>query len=252
MSTTIRTSDTRVTSRSSGNISSAVRRHPARHSDVWSGVRSMIPWLIGVVPFGMVIGMTARTSDVSTAIGLATGATIYSGSAQLTAIELLHDGASIAVVVASVLTINARLILYSSSISAHWKGTGAGFRAAAAYLLVDPSYVVGMHRYRDERRGAHVHYIAAGITLWVAWQAAMLTGAALGGGLPEWLLLEHAVPFFLLAEVVQITRTRPALTAAMVGGVCAVAGGNLPLHSGLLVGVVAGVVGALTIEQRSS
>jgi fructose-specific phosphotransferase system IIC component len=66
------------------------------------------------------------------------------------------------------------------------------------------------------------------------------------------LLLEHAVPFFLLAEVVQITRTRPALTAAMVGGVCAVAGGNLPLHSGLLVGVVAGVVGALTIEQRSS
>ena len=252
MTTTVRTIDTRETNRSSGNLAWAVRLHAARRSDVWAGVRSMIPWLIGVIPFGMVIGMTARTSDVSTAVGLATGATIYSGSAQLTAIELLHDGASVAVVVVSVLTINARLILYSSSISAHWKGAGAGYRAAAAYLLVDPSYVVGMHRYRDERPGAHAHYIAAGITLWVAWQAAMLAGAAFGGGLPEWLHLEHAVPLFLLAEVVHVTSTRPALTAALVGAVCAVAGGNLPLHGGLLVGVVAGVAGALTIEQRSS
>ena len=55
------------------------------------------------------------------AIGLATAATISPAAAQLTAVELLHDGASIAVVVVSV------------------------------------TYVVGMHRYRDERRGTHVH-----------------------------------------------------------------------------------------------
>lgn len=58
----------------------------------------------------------------------------------------------------------------------------------------------------------------------------MLAGAALGGGMPEWLLLEHAVPLFLLAEVVQVARNRPALTAALIGAGCAVAGGSLPLH----------------------
>jgi hypothetical protein len=58
----------------------------------------MLAWLAGVIPFGMVAGMTVRTSGISTGVGLATGATIYSGSAQLTAIELLEGGAGIAVV----------------------------------------------------------------------------------------------------------------------------------------------------------
>jgi predicted branched-subunit amino acid permease len=235
--------------------SDAGRVRPARHREAIAGMRAMLPWLVGVVPFGMVIGMTARTSGVPIVAGLLTGATIYSGSAQLTAIGLLEDGAGPAVVVASVLIINARLILYSSSIGPHWRGSTPGFRAGAAYLLVDPSFVVGMRRYRDPdgwSGNPHVHYLAAGITLWVAWHAAMLGGAVIGAGLPAWLPLEHAVSLFLLAEAVQAARTRPALTAAAIGGVVAIAGTRLPLHSGLLVAVVAGVLGALAVEGRSS
>jgi predicted branched-subunit amino acid permease len=226
------------------------RTHAPR--DAVDGVRAMLPWLVGVIPFGMVVGMTVRSSGISTAVGLATGATIYSGSAQLTAIELLQGGAGAVVVVVSVLVINARLILYSSSLAPHWSGTGPGFRAAAAYLVVDPSFVVGMHRYDDEPRGGHTHYVAAGLTLWVAWHAAMVGGLALGGGVPEWLSLRHAVPLFLLAEVVRVVKSRPALTAAVIGAAAAVAGARLPLHSGVLVGVVAGVTAALVSERGES
>jgi predicted branched-subunit amino acid permease len=234
--------------------------HPPRvrrswHHDAIAGTLAMAPWLVGVVPFGMVIGMTVRTSDVPMTVGLLAGATIYSGSAQLTAIGLLEDGAGPAVVVASVLIINARLILYSSSIGPHWRGSRPGFRAAAAYLLVDPSYVVGMRRYEDrggQTRNPHVHYIAAGITLWVAWHVAMLGGAVIGSRLPEWLPLEHAVSLFLLAEAIQAARTKPALTAAAIGCVVAVGGASLPLHSGLLVAVAAGVCGALAVDGRKS
>ena len=220
--------------------------------EMTAGVRAMLPWLVGVVPFGMVVGMTARTSGISTTAGLATGATIYSGSAQISAIELIDDGASIAVVVLSVMVINARLLLYGTSIAPHWRGTGRGFRAAAAYLLVDPSYVVGMHGYESDRRSGHVHYLAAAITLWVAWHAAMLAGAALGGGVPEWLSLHYAVPLFLLAELVRVVRSRPALAGAAVAAVIAVAGTQLPLHGGLLVAVVAGVTCGFVTEGRTS
>ncbi|HSJ91696.1 MAG TPA: AzlC family ABC transporter permease [Ilumatobacter sp.] len=229
------------------------RRHRTV-DDVVAGVRAMLPWLVGVVPFGMVVGMNARTSDVELGVGLLTGATIYSGSAQLSAVGLLSEGAGVVVVVASVLIINARLILYGSSIGPHWRGMGLGYRAWAAYLLVDPSYVVGMRRYEDgsTRAGsAHVHYLAAGVTLWVAWHAAMLTGAVVGTGLPGWLPLQYAVPLFLLAEVVQVVRTRPGLTAAVVAGTVAAFGTNLPLHSGLLLAVVAGVTGASAVDRRS-
>jgi predicted branched-subunit amino acid permease len=229
----------------------AISPHEKR-SELASGVRAMLPWLIGVMPFGMIVGMTARTSEVSTTLGLATGATIYSGSAQLVAIELIDGGAGVPVIVVSVLVINARLLLYGSSIAPHWRGTERRYRAVAAYLLVDPSYAVGMRRYADHGPGGHLHYLAAGVTLWIGWHAAMVAGATLGGGIPEWLALEHAVPLFLLAELVHAVRARPALTAAVVGAVIAVVGTGLPMHSGLLVATVVGVGCAVASERRTS
>ena len=221
-----------------------------RRAEISAGVRSMVPWLVGVVPFGMVVGMNARTSGVSTAVGLATGSTIYSGSAQLTAIELLDSGADAAVVVISVLVLNTRLLLYGSSIAPHWRGTSRRFRAIAAYLLIDPSFAVGMNGYRNRPIG-HTYYLAAGITLWVAWHAAMFGGAAVGGGVPEWLHLHYAVPLFLLAELVHVTRSMPALATAATAAMVAVVGAGLPLSSGLLVSIVAGVVVGAALERRT-
>lgn len=222
---------------------------PDRRTEIGAGIRSMLPWLVGVVPFGMVVGMNARASGVSTAVGLATGATIYSGSAQLTAIELLDSGAAVAVVVASVLVLNTRLLLYGSSIAPHWRGTSRWFRALAAYLLIDPSFAVGMNGYRQRPRG-HASYIAAGLTLWVAWHAAMFSGAAVGGEVPEWLQLHYAVPLFLLAELVHVTRSAPALATAATAASIAVAGTGLPLSTGLLVSIVAGVAVGGGMERR--
>lgn len=141
----------------------------------------MLPWLAGVGPFGLVVGITARTSGVPVGVGLLAGVTIFSGSAQLTAFELLDGGAGVGIVVASVLVINARLVLYSASIAPWWRGTGRLFRAAAAGVLVDPSYAVGLHTYEGVdvgriRRHRHVEYLAAGITLFAAWQVAMIIG----------------------------------------------------------------------------
>jgi predicted branched-subunit amino acid permease len=110
---------------------------------------------------------------------------------------------------------------------------------------------VGMRRYAEDRRGAHAYYIAAGLTLWVAWHAAMIAGAAVGAGVPEWISLQHAVPLFLLAEVVGAARARPAAVAALVGAAATVFGGGLPLHSGLLVGIVLGVSAAVLVERRT-
>ena len=47
--------------------------------------------------------MTAAANGLTPWFGLATGLTIYSGTAQVTAIELVGDGAAAGVVVASVL-----------------------------------------------------------------------------------------------------------------------------------------------------
>jgi hypothetical protein len=69
---------------------------------------------------------------------------------------------------------------------------------------------------------------------------------------PGWLPVQVVVPLFLVAEIVQAVRSAPALTAAVVAGVVALAGRGLPMHSGLLVAVVAGVASAVIVERRTS
>jgi predicted branched-subunit amino acid permease len=224
----------------------------AGRREVLAGARAMLPWLVGVVPYGLVIGVTIGASTVDTSAGLATGVTIYAGSAQIAAIDLLARGAGPAVVIAAVLAINARLIFYSGSIAPHWRGTSRTFRVLGSYLLVDPSYAVGKDGYldRSERHG-HLHYLGGAVTLWLAWQIAIVTGLVVGAGVPPELQLHYAVPLFLVAEVAHKAKTRPTIAAAAVGATIAVVGSDLPFHSGQLVGIVAGLAVALTVDRCS-
>jgi predicted branched-subunit amino acid permease len=216
------------------------------------GATAMCPWLVAVCPFGFVIGVTVAASSVSSLAGLATGITIYSGSAQLAAVELVGQGAAPAVAIAAVLAINARLIFYSGSMAVHWRGTSRAFRVLASYLLVDPSYAVGKRRYleRSEASG-HAYYLGGAVTLWVAWQCAALAGYLASTGVPETLHLEYAVSLFLVAEVVRHARTRPTIAAAAVGAAVAVVGSSLPFHSGPLAGIAAGVIAGCAMAGRS-
>ena len=218
----------------SGDRASTAGPPVDRRAEVVGGIRAMLPWLVGVVPFGLVVGMTSTANGFSIAYGLATGATIYSGTAQITAIELGAQGAAVWVAVASVLAINARLVLYSSAIAPRWRGTSHRYRALAAYLLVDPSFAVGDHRYRRQVAGGHVFYLAAAITLWGAWHVAIAIGATAGAVVPSSWGLEYVVPLFLLAEVV------------------AVAARGLPMHTGILVAILCGALAGTTVDRRRS
>jgi predicted branched-subunit amino acid permease len=217
------------------------------------GARAMLPWLAGVVPFGLTVGVTIADSSVDPLAGWATGPLVYAGSAQLAAIELLDGGAGIAVVVITVLIINARLLVYSGSMAPSWAGSSRGFRSFAAYLLIDPSYAVGTDGYRTHttRRAGHAHYLGCGVTLWVAWQAAIGIGILAGGAVPEISLFSLVVPYYLIAEVIRSTESRPARAAAAVGAVVALAAHGVPMHAGAVIAIALGVAAAGFVEVRT-
>jgi predicted branched-subunit amino acid permease len=218
-----------------------------------AGARAMAPLLVGIAPFGMVIGVTVAGSGVPAVAGLSTGWLIYAGSAQLAAIQLLAAGTAPVVVVATVLAVNARLLLYSGAMAAPWRGTSRTWRAFAAYLLIDPSFGVGMDGYQERgpTRAGHAHYLGAACVLWLTWQLAIVVGLTLGSVVPEALSLEFVVPLYLVAMVVPKATTGPVRIAAVVGAVAAVAGTALPLHLGPAAGIVAGVATGLWFGRRT-
>jgi predicted branched-subunit amino acid permease len=221
--------------------------------DVVGGVRAMAPWLLGIGPYGLVIGVGAAHSGIPTGAGLLTGPAIYSGSAQVATIELLGAGAAPWVVIATALAINARLVVYSGAMATHWRDTPRWWRAIAAYLLVDPSFAVGVARYDQpgDRAAAHRHYLGGAVALWVAWLAAMAVGATAGARLPAGVHLEFVIPLFLVGEVAVRLTSRAMRRAALTAAVVAVLGYAAPLHTGVVAAIALGIAaGLLTPEVR--
>ena len=215
--------------------------------DVAAGARAMAPWLAGIVPFGLVIGVSAAQADVPTLAGWLTGPLIYAGSAQVATIGMLDAGAAPMAVVAVALVINVRLIFYSATMARHWRGTPWWWRLAAGYLLVDPSVAVGLDGYRRlSRARAHAHYLGGAVLLWVSWLAAIGAGAMAGAGLPAWLHLEFVIPLFLVGQAISKLADPAPRRAIFVAAAVALLALPAPLQLGIPLAIAAGIAVGLT------
>ena len=220
----------------------------ADRRDIAAGARAMVPWLAGVVPFGLVIGLSAARADVPTLAGWLTGPLIYSGSAQVATIGMLDAGAAPVVVVTAALIINIRLIFYSATMARHWRGTPWWWRLVAAYLLIDPSFAVGLDGYRRlaDRGRAHAHYFGGAVLLWVSWLAAIGAGATAGAGLPAWLHLEFVMPLFLVGETVPKLANQAQRRAIFAAATVALLAFSAPLQLGIALAIAAGITAGAT------
>ncbi len=218
------------------------------------GARAMLPLLLSVAPFGLVIGVTVAELGVPHLAGWSLSWLVYAGSAQLAAVGLLAGSASAAVVVASVAVINLRLALYSAALAPHWRGTSKAWRLLAAYLLVDPAFVVGTQSYDGSRppRQAHLHYLGGALLLWAGWLTVTAIGVTAGAAMPAELRLESVGPLYITALVVLSARTAAARVGVVVAVGTAVLASMLPLHLGPAVGMVTGLAAGAVLLGRSA
>src|SRR5215216_6128048 len=109
------------------------------------GASTMLPLLIGYLPFALTIGVAAgRSSDRSAA--WAGSLLIFGGSAHLSVIELLGNGSGVTAAVATALLINSRLMIYSASLLSLWRVAPLRQRLVAAALIIDPTSLVATRR----------------------------------------------------------------------------------------------------------
>src|SRR5215213_2123359 len=148
-----------------------------------AGAKDIVPVLLALIPFGVAFGATAIDNGLSTIEALGMSVFVFAGAAQLAAIPLLSAGASVAVVILTVLIINLRLTLYSASMAPHFGRLPAGWKGLLSYLLTDQAYAATITRFDDgETRepDKHWYYLGVGLAIWVAFQVATMTGIFLG------------------------------------------------------------------------
>lgn len=215
------------------------------------GVRGTSPFLLGIIPFGVITGAVSTASGMPEWGGGVMTAFVFAGASQLAAIQLMVHHAPLWVVILTALIVNARMLMYSASLAPHFNGRGPVKKAFIAYLLTDQAYLSALTRYSDKPETDPVpYYLGGALLMWVSFNAGTWIGGYAGALIPPAWQLDFAVHLTFIALVIPVVKDRPALAAALVASIVAVAADGLPFNLGLLVGAVAGIATGYTLEKR--
>ena len=169
---------------------------------------------------------------------------LFGGASQVVFAQLWGGGVPAPVVGASVSVINLRHALYSASMAPYLRALPLRWRVPLAYLLTDEAYAVSITRFTNEPASAfqHYHLLGTGLTLWVCWQIATVTGVLFGATIPESWSLGFAIPLTFIAIVAPAIRNRADIIACLTAGTLSVVGQPLPWKSWIILAAVGGIL----------
>lgn len=133
-------------------------------TDLRAGSMAIVPMLVGVIPFGLVAGVTPVAGGLGGGAAVGFSTIVFAGASQLAAIEVLSDGGAAVVAALAACTINLRMLLYSASLAPYLSSERLARRMAIAYLLTDQAYAVSILRWRGEDGAAGSRAAPAGAT----------------------------------------------------------------------------------------
>jgi len=237
-----------------------------------NGIRAELPILVGVVPFGMIYGVLALASGLTTTQSQAMSAIVFAGSSQFVATQMVSAGTPGLVMILTIAVINLRHALYSASMAPYLHRLRPGWKWLLAYLLTDEAYVVSAIHYQntdplykqDDDLSAeidrpstalldnrHWFFLGAGLALWASWQLSTAAGIFLGAVVPDSWSLDFTLALTFIALVVPNLKDRAVVAAALSAGVVAILAFAAPYKLGLMIAALTGIASGLFIEAKS-
>ena len=226
---------------------------PRSSSDLFAGVRVIIPTLLGLIPFGLICGAVCQGAGMPDWSAVGFSLIVFAGASQMAATQLMADHASTVVVILTGLIINLRMVMYSASIAPHFRGVSTVRKGLLAYLLTDQIYALALARYSEpdaQRMDKVMFYLGGALTIWIIFITTTLIGAHIGSLIPPEWDLEFTVPLVFIAVTVPAIRDRAAVMAAAAAVLTALLADGLPYNLGLMAGAFAGILTGYLTERR--
>lgn len=241
-----------------------------------AGVRDVAPAQLANVSIGILFGASAVQVGLTPAASTAFSLLAVAARAQLVAVELLQNDATVPVVVATILLINVRYITFSAALVPKVDHLSWRWRALIAYPLIDITYAVADTRFSeadgdserdtdaDADTGTDVegssavddslhrgwYFLGVGASWVLVFTAATLAGTLLGRAVGDQYHLEFMVPLLFIALLVSQIQTRQGLLAAVAAGGLAIVGTGLPFNLGLLVAALVGAAVGTYLDAK--
>lgn len=213
------------------------------------GAMAALPLTLGMIPFGVVCGITQQAAGFSLAETVLMAGLVYAGAAQLVALAAWTHPASVVAATFAALVVNLRLALMGP-VLAPWLDRLHGWRVwFSLFTMVDPSWALSVREISAGRRDA-AFLLGAGLVMWVGWMATSVAGHLLGAAIqpPPGHPIFFAALAVFVALLVNLWRGKADVLPWLVAGVVALATARLLPGTAwyMLTGALAGsLAGAL-------
>jgi len=225
-------------------------RHPTL-----SGIRDMLPLLVGVAPFGFLFGLLGRTTDLGPWGTQAMSALVYAGSAQFIAVGLLNTSTPATVIVLTTFIINLRHFLYSASLSPYLQRVPLRWKRLLAYVLTDEAFALLIVRlpYITDPSARRAYFLGSTLAMYVCWQLSTALGIFLGGSVPDPTRfgLDFVPPLAFIGLLTAHEWGGASVVTAVVAGVVVLAASPLPWRLGILLAALVGAVAGVWVEGKA-
>jgi 4-azaleucine resistance transporter AzlC len=205
--------------------------------------------------FGLVYGLTAARTGLSTAEASAMSLFVFAGAAQFVALGYVAGGLSWLAIVALTGLLNARHLLYSAALAPYLAGESRPMRALMAHVLTDEAFALAIaHFRRIGRADVSGYWMGAIISTFIPWNVATIVGVTVGGSIPDpsRFGLDVIFPAAMGGLAVGLITGRRELVAGVSGAVIGVAIGLAwDPAAGIVAGGVIGPLVGMAVRPRA-
>ncbi len=216
---------------------------------LWQGTIAMLPLSIAVLPWGLLAGSFAINAGLHPLEGQALSAILFAGSAQLVAMGMIKAGAGLATMLLTTLFITSRHFLYSVSMRSKISPLPLKWRLILGFLLTDELFAIVSHQ--SEKQFNRWYALGAGLSFYLFWNLATLTGIIAGSMIPELneLGLEFAVAATFIAIVVPTIKNAAVLTSVVCALISSVALSYYKVEGSLMIASILAMLTGYLMEQ---
>jgi 4-azaleucine resistance transporter AzlC len=186
-----------------------------------SGLRAGLPYAVAGCVVALSFGVLARQAGFSAIGAIVMSMIVFAGSAQFAAIAIVAAGGGVGAAIAAAALMNSRFLPMGVALAPSLPGRWLR-RAAQGQTVVDASWAMAN---RGEGRYDRHFLFGATAVQYVTWTLGTTIGAVAGNALgdPRTLGLDAIFPAFFVALLIPELRDARSRSAALAGGVIALA-----------------------------
>ncbi|MFC0308962.1 AzlC family ABC transporter permease [Gallibacterium trehalosifermentans] len=155
---------------------------PSTHRPMTQAIQDTLPVLIGLIPFGLVLGAQATAQQMTLwQVPLMTGIN-FAGGSEFAAISLWTSPPPLLLIALTTLLVNCRHILMSATLAPYLKGLPLSKALIVLFFMCDESWALALNHHKKHalQQLNLSYYFSVALSLYITWIASSAVGAWLG------------------------------------------------------------------------